>query len=73
MLHRIIVALIGPLVVGNGYKWLFDGKRLPTLVLGLLQSFLLPARKVLQQACRMGLPWDELISNAGIGIDDWDQ
>ena len=41
--------------------------------LGLLQPFLLPARRVLQQACRMGLPWDEVISNAGVGIDDWDQ
>ena len=31
MLRRIIVALIGLLAVVNGPKWLFDGKRLPTL------------------------------------------
>ena len=34
MLRRIVVALIGLLAVVNGSKWLFDGKRLPTL--GLL-------------------------------------
>ena len=31
MLRRIILALIGLLAVVNGSKWLFDGKRLPTL------------------------------------------
>ena len=34
MLCRIILALIGLLAVVNGSKWLFDGKRLPTLDLG---------------------------------------
>ena len=34
MLRRNIVALIGLLAVINRSKWLFDGKRLPTLVLG---------------------------------------
>ena len=34
MLRRNIVALIGLLAVVNGSKWLFDGKRLPTLALG---------------------------------------
>ena len=38
MLHRIILALIGLLDVVNGSKWLFDGKRLPTLGLGLAPS-----------------------------------
>ena len=33
MLRRIILALIGFLAVLNGSKWLFDGKRLPTLEL----------------------------------------
>ena len=33
MLRRIILALIGLLAVVNGSKWLFDGKRLQTLVL----------------------------------------
>ena len=33
MLRRNIVALIGLLAVINGSKWLFDGKRLPTLAL----------------------------------------
>ena len=33
MLRRIILALIGLLAVVNGSKWLFDGKRLPTLVI----------------------------------------
>ena len=36
MLRRIILALIGLLAVVNGSKWLFDGKRLPTLGLGYL-------------------------------------
>ena len=31
MLRRFILALIGLLAVVNGSKWLFDGKRLPTL------------------------------------------
>ena len=31
--RRITVALIGLLAVVSGSKWLFDGKRLPTLVL----------------------------------------
>ena len=31
MLRRNIVALIGLLAEVNGSKWLFDGKRLPTL------------------------------------------
>ena len=31
MLRKNIVALIGLLAVVNGSKWLFDGKRLPTL------------------------------------------
>ena len=35
MLRRIVVALIGLLAVVNGSKWLFDGKRLPTLGLGI--------------------------------------
>ena len=34
MLRRNIVALIDLLAVVNGFKWLFDGKRLPTLDLG---------------------------------------
>ena len=34
MLRRNIVALIGLLAVVNGTKWLFYGKRLPTLDLG---------------------------------------
>ena len=33
MLRRNIVALIGLLAVVNGSKWLFDGKRLPTLAI----------------------------------------
>ena len=41
--------------------------------LGLLQPFLLPARRVLQQACRAGLTWDELVSSAGVGIKEWDK
>ena len=36
--HRIIVALIGLLVVGNGSKWLFDGKKLPTPGLSKLKT-----------------------------------
>ena len=35
MLRRIILALIGLFAVVNGSKWLFDGKRLPTLDIGL--------------------------------------
>ena len=38
MLRRIILALIGLLAVVNGSKWLFDGKRLPTLALGVSGS-----------------------------------
>ena len=33
--------------------------------LGLLQPFILPAKKILQKACQMGLPWDELMSVTG--------
>ena len=34
MLRRIILALIGLLAVVKGSKWLFDGKRFPTLGIG---------------------------------------
>ena len=34
--------------------------------LGLLQPFWLLARRVLQQACRAEMPWDELISASGV-------
>ena len=36
--------------------------------IGLLQPFLLPAKRVLQQAYRAVLPWDESISVAGVGV-----
>ena len=39
MLRRITVALIGLLAVVNGSKWLFDGKRLPTLGIGQTPTF----------------------------------
>ena len=41
-------------------------------LIGLLQSFLLPAKQVLQQASRAGLPWDESISVAGVGVAEWE-
>jgi len=33
--------------------------------LGILGPFLLPARKILQEACRLGLAWDEPFSVGG--------
>ena len=59
MLRRIIVALIDLLAVVNGPKWLFEGKRLPTLGLdhgcaicgplakcGLRLQILWPAKRI---------------------------
>ena len=40
--------------------------------IGVLQPFLLPAKRVLQQACRAGLPWDESISVARVGVAEWE-
>ena len=51
MLRRIILALIGFLAVVNGSKWLFDGKRLPTLG---LNHFTLIVLRVLTGICN----WD---------------
>jgi len=41
--------------------------------LGILGPFLFPARRVLQEACRLGLPWDEPFSVRGVGGEDWDR
>ena len=41
--------------------------------LGLLQPFLLPARRVLQQACRAEMRWDELILASGMGEKEWNK
>ena len=40
--------------------------------IGLLQPFLLLAKRMLQQACRAGLPWVESISVAGVGVAKWE-
>ena len=41
--------------------------------LGILGPFLLPARKILQEACRLGLAWDEPFSVRGLGGKEWDR
>jgi len=41
--------------------------------LGILGPFLLPARKTLPEACRLGIAWDEHFSVRGLGGKEWDR
>jgi len=41
--------------------------------LGILGPFLLPARKTLPEACRLGIAWNEHFSVRGLGDKEWDR